>query len=256
MTLSNELRHLLQIDVERDGIVSADDICKRTLDIALPAVEVAEMSLDRPSLLKYRRQPILQRFLLGADFLDARGEVADLVAAILNLRDALGLAEPLFHGAESILRIGAGEVSHRRFRLALRLAQRLYALPHAIEPQLQRPRRLALPHHRFAEPDRRRDKEKRDKDDHRPGELGDKRLRPEYIHYRRRLLAVGQDQEAERQHEKQAADDQDIAQRKRRHAIILRSAVWYDRSAPCTSARDGTRTHRRGTMAAAKRGQV
>ncbi len=139
MALPDEIHHFLQIDIERDGIVPADDLGKRALDIVLPAVEVGKMLLDRPPFLQHRREPILQRLLLGADLFDARGQIADLVATNLNLREALGLAKALLHGAHRIFRIGAGEVPRCRLGLALRLPQRLNSLPHAVEPQLAAP---------------------------------------------------------------------------------------------------------------------
>ena len=149
--------------------------------------------------------------LLAADGIDARLQVADLVALLLHQRHALGFAEPLLHRADRIFRIGAGEMMHRRVGVDLRLCQFLGALAHAVEPQLERLRRLALAHQGVAEPHRRGQQNQRHQHDDRPRHFVEQGLGPQRGQQGGEVRPPGHDQKADREHEHNDADTDELA---------------------------------------------
>ncbi len=111
-----------------------------------------------------------------------RLQVADLVAAFLNLRRAFGLGEALRDRTEGGLRIGAGEMMHRRVGVDLQLRQFAHAVAHAAEPQFKRGVCALLAQQSVDEPKRRGNEQERNEDDQEPGKLLRQRLgaeRPE-----------------------------------------------------------------------------
>ena len=164
------------MNVDRDRVVAARNLRKRVVDVALAAVELGEQLFDGSAFLEHRNEALAQRLLLRPQRIDTRLQVADLVAGLLDLRRPLGFRKPLRHRADGVLRIGARQMMNRRVGIDLRLDQRLDALANAAKPHLERIRRLALPDHRIAEPQRRWDERDGNKDDQEPSQLLRQRL--------------------------------------------------------------------------------
>jgi hypothetical protein len=215
VALPDELRQLSQAKVERRRIVAAGDFGQRPLDVVLAGVELEKQPLDRAPVLKHRRKPFLQRLLLTADGVDARLQVADLVALLLHLHDTFGIAEPLPHRADGIFRVGAGEMVHRRVGIDLRFCQFLDAQAHAVEPQLERLRRLALAHPGAAEPHRRRQQNQRHQRDDRPRHLVQHGLGPQRGQQGGEIRSRADDHKTDREHEHNDADSDELAHAER-----------------------------------------
>ena len=116
----------------------------------LAAIKLGEKLLDRAPCLEHRSEPLAAAPAAGRGFVNARLEIAGLIAALLDLREALRLREPPLQRVDGVFRIGAGEMMHGGFGIDLRFCQLLDALAHAVQPQLERFGRLALPHQRVA----------------------------------------------------------------------------------------------------------
>ena len=123
-----------------------------------------------------RNQAFAQPLLLGTHIVDAGLQIADFVAALLDLRQALGLREPLLHRADGVFRVGAGKVVHRRLGIDLGPCEFLHPLPYAAKPQFERVGHFALPYQRIAKPQRGGDERERDQDDYEPSQLMQRRL--------------------------------------------------------------------------------
>ncbi len=112
----DEFHQFFQTNVKMNRVVTACDLRQRPLDIGLAVVNVGEKLLDRPPFLEHRNEPLLQRLLLGADLVDAGLQIADLVAALLDLREALRFGKPMLHSADSVFRDRCGQDDTRPLR--------------------------------------------------------------------------------------------------------------------------------------------
>ena len=182
MAAADEFREFVQTYFDRGRIVAGGNFGKYPLYIVLATVEVAEKLFDRSPLFQHRNEPFAQSLLLGAQSVDARLQIAAVVAVLLDLRHALRLGKPLRDRVDGGLGIGAGEMMHRRIGVDLGPRQFFHAPAHATEPQFERVVRLALAQQRVGQPKCRGDEYERDEDDEEPGELLRQRLgaeRPE-----------------------------------------------------------------------------
>ena len=110
--LPDKFGQVLQPNVQRGAVVAAGDFGERPVDVALVAVKLGKQLLDRAPGIEHRSEPILEFLLLVAKGGDARFEIVDLVAALLNLREALRFAEALLQRRDGVLGIGAREMLH------------------------------------------------------------------------------------------------------------------------------------------------
>ena len=204
---ANEFHQIVQTHLDRGGVVAADDLGKRPLDVALAAIEVGEQLFDRPSFLQHGNEPIAQSLLAGAQFIDARLQVAaDLAAAFLHLRHAFRIGQPLRDRADGAFRIGAGEVMHRRIGVDLRLGQFAHALAHAAEALLERVVGAALAQQGVGEPERRGDQRQWNENDQEPGKLLRQWFRAEGFEQCSHILRLAHDDEPDRKHKQDNAN--------------------------------------------------
>ena len=145
IALPDKFRKIFQPQIQSGAVVAAGDLGKRPLDVALAAVKLREKLLDRAPGVEHRSKALLQRLLLGANGANARFEIDRLVAALLNLGEALRLGNPPLQCGDGVFGIAAGEMGHVGFGVDLCLAQILHARPRAVQAHFERRRRLALP---------------------------------------------------------------------------------------------------------------
>ncbi len=144
--------------------------------------------------------------MLGAQRVDARLQIADLVAALLDLHRALRLGEPLRDRADGLFRIGAGKVMHRRIGIDLRLGQSF--TPCRTPSRRSSSASAALRCRTSASHSHNADgsMSERHEHDQEPGQLVRQRLGAERVEQCGHFRRLGHDNKADRQHENDDAD--------------------------------------------------
>ena len=111
--LPEKFAQVLEPNIERSAVIAAGDLGQRPVDVGLVAVKLGKKLLDLAPGIKHRSEPILKFLLLLAKRGDARFQAVHLVAALLDLSEALRFAEALLQGRDGVFGIGAREVLSR-----------------------------------------------------------------------------------------------------------------------------------------------